>query len=579
MFCSQHEVEMKFIWIAPLMLALSCSQLSLKRTPTSSEDAPVAEASDSVDVDWSALEKIEEVSDEGHALVEASESEAEIAQAVGSDVDEQEGIEDDKDKNPNLPFLKKVRTKRVKFWIDYFTNRQRDRFQRFLNNGEMYRPIIEKIMDEQGVPRELFYVGLIESGYYLGAHSHAAAVGPWQFIRGTGLRYGMTINREFDERRDIFKATVAAAQYFKDLHGIFSSWELALAAYNAGEYGIIRRIQRYKTRDYYKLSRDNRIPKETINYVPKVLAAMHVAENAEKYGFVRPRGRAQFWQKTKLITAPKGATLHQIANRLNVSALVLKKLNPELRSSRTPRSVRGPYSLRVPAGKQTEWLETLVAESPATNPRAREIEVLNDKVMNPGIYAASETFVTRAPTRAPASIFYKVRRGDSLSSIARRNKMSLKSLALLNRLTVKSKVRIGQGLRLSGGQGTVAVRRPVAPVRVASSKKVARAPAVKTPPIVYRLGRGETLTDVSRWFKVSVNELKKANKVTKGRSLHVGTKIKIPNTRRGSYTVRRGDGLIRVAEKFGLNQTALMRLNNLKQSNIYPGQRLVVNLE
>lgn len=565
---------MKFFLIAQLLITFSCSQM--KRHVASGSTKEAKETMDSVEVDWSALEKIEDEAQDGHALVEANESDETIAQAEGSDLDKEEGVEIEQDKNPNLPFLKKVRTKRVKFWIDYFTMKQRDRFQRFLNNGEMYRPIIEKIMDEQGVPRELFYVGLIESGYYLGAHSHAAAVGPWQFIRGTGLRYGMAINREYDERRDIFKATVAAAQYFKDLHNIFSSWELALAAYNAGEYGIIRRIQRYKTRDYYQLSRNNQIPKETINYVPKVLAAMHVAENAEKYGFVLPKGRARFWQKTKLITVPKGATLAQLARRLDVSSVVLKKLNPELRAERTPRVVRGPYSLRVPAGKHTEWMETLVAEAPVTNPRAKEIEALNDKVMNPGAY----TYV--APVRAarsPSSI-HRVRSGETLNSIARRYRMSLRQLALMNRLTVKSRVRVGQRLKLKTTEVAAITQSAGAPVRVIgkTAPKVTRAPS-STTPLVYRLGRGETLTDVSRWFKVSVSELKKVNNVSIGRALHVGAKIKIPNTRRGSYTVRRGDGLIRIAEKFGLGQVALMRLNKLKKASVYPGQRLVVNLE
>lgn len=564
---------MKLLLIVPFLLSFSCSQM--QRRTASLPQQPNHAALDSTDVDWSALEKIEEDGEDSHALVDATETDDVIVQSVGTDVDKEEGIEDDRDKNPSLPFLKKVRTKRVKFWINYFTKKQRARFQRFLNNGEMYRPIIEKILDEQGVPRELFYVGLIESGYYLGAHSHAAAVGPWQFIRGTGLRYGMAINRDYDERRDIFKATVAAAQYFKDLHNIFSSWELALAAYNAGEYGIIRRITRYKTRDYYALSRRHLIPKETINYVPKVLAAMHVAENAHKYGFELPKDKARFWQKTKLINAPKGASLNQIAQRLGISSIVLAKLNPELRYARTPRNIRGKYSLRVPAGKHTEWMETLVAENPTTNPRDKEIEALKDKVMNPGDY----TYV--APKRRSRPSYYKVRRGETLSGIARRHGFSLQRLAIMNRMTVKTKVRIGQKIRISGHNRTVAsTRSSKAKAKTKTkTKTVVTSKKSKTKPIVYKLGRGETLTDVSRWFNVSVTALKKINRVKRGRNLHVGAKIKIPNTKRGSYTVRRGDGLIRIAHKFGLNQTALMRLNKLKKANIYPGQQLVVNLE
>jgi len=186
-------------------------------------------------------------------------------------------------------FLAKRNTKRMQFWVEYFTQKQRDRFQRFINNGEEYRHHIEKVFVENNLPKELYFVGLIESGYYLGARSHASAVGPWQFIRGTAKRYGLRMSSEIDERQDLFKASRAAANYFKDLHNIFSSWELALAAYNAGEYGIIRRIMKHGTRDFYELSKRKLLPTETINYVPKVLAAMHVVNNAEKYGFVIPK--------------------------------------------------------------------------------------------------------------------------------------------------------------------------------------------------------------------------------------------------------------------------------------------------
>lgn len=524
---------MKFaLLLAPILLS-SCSHLSRHpssaQTPAPEAKAP-AEVADSVELDWSALEKVDEDGKDAHALVEDTESDERIAATEGADVDQVEGV-DEEDARPARPFLKKVRTKRVKFWVDYFTLKQRDRFQRFLNNGSMYRPIIERIFEEQGVPKELFFVGLIESGYYLGAHSRAAAVGPWQFIRGTGIRYGLATTREFDERRDIFKATVAAAQYFKDLHNIFSSWELALAAYNAGEYGIIRRITRHKSRDFYELSRRGALPKETANYVPKVLAAMHVVENAEKYGFTLPNTNARFWQKTKLINAPKGASLERLADRLNLSPVLLSKLNPELRAPHTPRGLRGAYQLRVPATKHTEWMETLVADLPMGNPRYKEIEALRDRMLNNSVGAP---VAVQAPVRAPAHApsIHRVRRGETLASIARRNHISLSSLAKLNRLTVRSKVRVGQRLKLDRTVIATTDLKSSAPVRVIGVKAV--------------------------------------KKVAKG--------TRAPQVRRGHYVVRRGEGLSKIAAKFGMKLQELARMNKIKRGRIYPGQRLVVNL-
>lgn len=550
---------MKFM--LPLILLISaCAQMKGHVTKGSSKEAKVQ--MDSADVVWSDLEKLEEDDSETHALVDTVASNDQISAAEGGDPDQAEEVEESKSQRP---FLKKIKTKRVKFWINYFTEKQRDRFQRFLNNGMMYRPIIEKILDEEGLPRELFFVGLIESGYYLGAHSHASAVGPWQFIRGTAHRYGLVMNRDLDERRDIFKATQAAAQYFKDLHNIFSSWELALAAYNSGEYGVIRRITKYKTRDYYQLSRNKQIPAETINYVPKVLAAMYVVENAEKYGFKLPQENARFWQKTKTITAPKGIQLTTLSQRLGLSASLLVKLNPELRGKRTPRTFPGSYQLRVPADKHTAWMETLVAEEPQVSTRVKELEVLRERVLNPERHVAAVE--QRTPKKVIARV-HRVKRGETLSLIAARHKLTLKEIALMNDMTVRSKVRVGQMIKLHKDDEVK--------VRTAATKRSVKIP---TNPLVYKLQRGETLTDVARWFNTSVAALKSANNIKQGRQLHVGHQVKIPQTRRGTYTVRPGDYLIKVAQKFGLNQTALMKLNNLKRQSLYAGQRLVVNLE
>lgn len=495
-----------------------------------------------------------------HELAEVTADDVAIKQAVGSkDIDEEISPTPEDQVPYARNFLAQKKTKRMQFWIEYFTQKSRDRFQRFLNNGEEYRHHIEEIFAEHGLPKELYFVGLIESGYYLGARSHAAAVGPWQFIPGTGKRYGLAINKEIDERQDLFKASRAAAMYFKDLHNIFSSWELALAAYNAGEYGIIRRILKHGTRDFYVLSKRKQLPSETINYVPKVLAAMHIVNNAEKYGFTLPKKKNRLFDQTELRAIKKNLPLSVIAEKINVDPVLLKKLNPELRGNRTPKHLAGTYYLRVPKSEYSyrligvEGFDNVASTRPETRKqvvrRTAAVEYATDMLNNPKV----------TPTQ------HTVKRGETLFSISKKYGTSPRKLASMNKMkSWKTKVKVGQRLTL--------VEKTVA-VKFSSLPKL----KVTKSPVVYKVKSGDNLRELARIFGKAFSDMKSVNR---GKNkIVVGQKITLPDSQKGIYTVRHGDHLSKVSKDLKQPVEEIMKLNSLTRRKIYPGQKLIVDMD
>ncbi len=547
------------------LLFTSCSQMKKQMNHPPSKD--MGKLMESVQVDDEDLfEKTHTSGEYLHEMAEADADDHSIKKEVGGNEIDVELPESEGDNIPySRNFLMKKNTKRMQFWVEYFTKKNRDRFQRFINNGEEYRHHIEKILQEHGLPKELYFVGLIESGYYLGAKSHASAVGPWQFIKGTGTRYGLRVTSELDERRDLFKATKAAAMYFKDLHNVFSSWELALAAYNAGEYGIIRRIMKHGTRDFYEMSRNKQLPSETINYVPKVLAAMHVMNNAKKYGFEIPNKKHKFFDLTELKPIKKNVPLSTIAKRLNISQEHLMKLNPELKRASTPRALAGTYYLRVPKSQYAYRLENL--ESSKASSAVASVNPSNE--MRKERNRRTAQVETKVETKVDT---YKVKRGDTLVSIARKFDVKPGELAVLNGLkTWRTRVKIGQTLKINDTNEST-------PVRTIAKAKTQPKVKVTNKPIVYKVKPGDNLTNIAKVFDLNLTKIKKANNLKRGHIM-VGQKIVLPDTKKGIYTVKKGDHLTKVARKFNQDMEALIKMNSLKAGTIYPGQKLIVNMD
>lgn len=240
----------------------------------------------------------------------------------------------------------------VSKWVNYFTGRGREWFTKYAMRGGRYAPVLSKILNDNGMPRDLIYLAMAESGFQNIAKSHASAMGPWQFMSFTGRKYGLSQDWFVDERRDPLKASVAAASYLKDLHDLFGSWELATAGYNAGEGKIGRAIQRYGTRDFWKLTKGRYLKPETKNYVPKIMALAIIGKNLETFGFNELAfDHALDYDQ---IDVPGNTDLFEVARVLNVPFEEIQRFNPELIRWQTPVMVE-TYALRVPVGSGEKW--------------------------------------------------------------------------------------------------------------------------------------------------------------------------------------------------------------------------------
>ncbi|PIP93930.1 MAG: hypothetical protein COW00_05045 [Bdellovibrio sp. CG12_big_fil_rev_8_21_14_0_65_39_13] len=377
----------------------------------------------------------------------------------------------DKSSELKLKFFQK----HYDFWKNYFTKRDSERFMRHLDNARTYYPIVTKILREQNMPEELFFVGMIESGYNMKIRSRASAVGPWQFIKGTAHRYGLRVDSQVDERRNLYKSTVAAANYFRDLYNIFGNWELALCAYNSGEYRVINAIRKGNTRDYRELVAKKLLPKETIYYIPKVAAAQDIAS---KLGLNSERKQeTKMFQNAEPITVKRTFSLSQLAKKTGVSKSSILALNPDLKRDQI-RVGRRSHTLYLPTKIDSQKIAELTKESSRT-------------------VASSTRSKAIKPVRTQKELVYKVKRGDHLTKIAGLFDVSISDIKKRNNLR-RNKLFVGQKLVI---------------------------PAVRIR--VYTVKRGDNLYRIARKFNTSVEIIIAVNSLSKGR-IYPQQVIKIP---------------------------------------------------
>jgi membrane-bound lytic murein transglycosylase D len=247
--------------------------------------------------------------------------------------------------------------KQVKAYLVYFSTERKNVIRRYLARSTRYLPMIQEIFQEHGLPEDLAYLAMIESGFNPHAYSHAHACGMWQFIRGTGLRYGLSINDYVDERRDPEKSTHAAAKYLLDLYKQFGSWYLAAASYNCGEGRVQRELNNSTHKSFWDLAGNQCLPNETKNYVPQMIAATLIAKNPEKFGFQGVPHLPPLQYDTVKVDETTSLTAAAVA--CNVPSEEIQALNPELRRNITPPGV-GLYTLKIPKGSASAFARNIM---------------------------------------------------------------------------------------------------------------------------------------------------------------------------------------------------------------------------
>lgn len=436
--------------------------------------------------------------------------------------------------NKEIPL---VMNKHVERALSLFKGKDRKFFLDAYRRSGKYRPFIVEKLRDAGLPPELSWIPLIESGFKLRALSRARALGLWQFIASTGYKFGLERDKWVDERMDPEKSTIAAIAYLKELHNIFGDWTTAIAAYNCGEWRVLRCIRTQKINyldnfwDLYE-----KLPSETAFYVPKFLAVLHILNDPEGHGFALDN--VEHGIELDKITINKQVSLNALSKELGISQKTLWDINPSLRHDFTPDR---PFVFKVPKGKGIELLSRL------------------DDI--PAWHAPAARFAT-----------YTVKKGDSLSMIARRYGATVNAIMKANRVRNRHLIQANQRLKIPLGGNPPSVQK-----KVTSSKAKGR----KT--LKYVVKKGDSLWKIASQFGTTVNAIRVLNNLD-NRHLMVGQLLLIPykfspseNIKTFKYKVSKGDSMWKIARKYQMSLSEFLSLNNLTpRSPIYPGQVLLV---
>lgn len=461
-----------------------------------------------------------------------------------------------------------VINRQVEMYLNLILKKQRKQFTKWLARSGKYRQIIEAELEQAGLPKDLLYLAMIESGFNPLACSRAKAVGLWQFMKGTGRQYNLKIDRYVDERRDPVKATKAAVNYLGDLYKEFGDWHLAVAAYNGGPGKVRSGLRRHKVDNFWDLASKRHLRLETKRYVPKLIATLLIAKEPEKYGFYNTKFETPLAYDT--ISVGPGLSLKALALISNSTKKQIKRLNVELRQGKTPANT-ARYKAKVPLG-------------------SAEIAKKNISRLHSIVSTGYKT--------------HKIRKGDTLTKICKKYNINKTTLLKVNNLR-SNQLAKGRNLRIP--YRTISYRL----LPKGSSDAMA---AYRDSLILHKIKKGETIGRIAKKYNVpkdmivAWNGLKSVHKIRAGQQLalyidtgkrHISSKRKAPKRPANTlhnfpvisatkqkrhitpedaifqyYHVKNGDSLWTISRKFSASTADIKKWNNLKSNLIHPGSTL-----
>ena len=460
--------------------------------------------------------------------------------------------------------------RQVEVYIELFQGKQRKYFGRWLARSGYYLPMIHKELKDAGIPLDLAYLSMIESGFNQRAYSRSRAVGLWQFMKGTGRQYHLAVDNYVDERRDALKSTKAAATYLKDLYNEFGDWYLAVAAYNGGPGTMNKAIRRAKSKDFWEIAQKKSLKLETKRYVPKLIAAIMIAKEPEKYGFTDI-----VYEKPlifdELLVGP-GLSFEAVALLTGSPSKTIKNLNLELKTGKTPLN-KEQYVLKIPSGTRqlaqsnlprlhrgvsTDYKthiirknETLAQICKRYNINTTTLLKINNLKSNKLVAGTRLRIPYRTihyrilPEGVEASIaarddliLHTIKKGESISKISLQYQVPPELIVAWNGLPSVHKIRAGQQLALylsDGGSPTVSDK-AAAPEQFSAADNVivlsnqykiaSSSPAQQAEYRWYQVKNGDSLWTISRRFKTSPGDIKKWNNL-KSNLIHPGNRLKL----------------------------------------------------
>ncbi len=421
----------------------------------------------------------------------------------------------------------------VKYYVQYFSTEKKKVFGNWLKRARRYVPVIREILKAQGMPEDLVYLAMIESGFNPKAYSSAKACGPWQFIYATGGRYGLKVNYWIDERRDPEKSTVAAAKYLRDLFNQFGCWYLAAAGYNAGEKRVERAIEQHNTSDFWELSRYNALPRETRAYIPQLIAAAIIAKDPETYGF----GSITYDSPLRFshMRVPRATPLSVIAKSASIELSELRSINPEILRSITPPN-DNDYLIKLPQGTDAEEIGAKLRMALNKERQVRDV------------------------------VAYKVKKKDTLAKIVKRFKLRQEDLYLVNDCEGGLTVKPGMTINIPKFTGPSKARIAVAKNEVGGDSE-ARVEQEK---------RGGKNTTVEAQAKKSEprQQARKSEPQQEAKKSEPQQQARKPEPRKTVHVVKKGETLSAISDKYGVSIVTLKSANNLKNDRVYPNMKL-----